>query len=688
MFGGIMDLGTGAGRLWTALARAPGATSFRRAVLLLLVSGALYGACAALPGSAAAFDVGYHYDLSKDTLAREGFDASAVQVVQVTNCYDDMFQSAKEVLRDDRAAALHEAWDAIYGPEELRDISDDYQHFDDYPDNAALAAAWDRLLVGTWAAVQDVKQRPKETRAVSLLAVLGQSLHQVQDFYAHSNWAHFIAYPDWSHPANTIRDETWFDVSDRRRGDLALRSGPHDLMHKDWAGRPHFDRAYHEAFLASREWVEMVRAWAGAPLWEEAAAYSDHSVAQEAQLLERLAMYAADGSWKGPGSGDTTELTDAALAYRSYHVGLWSPWSTPQTQDSYLLAWKHYCPIINDDPNGKPLPPTLPSPVTRPVWMAIDTLLVGELHGQGNAIDAGTAPDFFAVLEVNGVDYVTDIMGNQDDFSPANWKTWVPLDPGSAVSLTYALWDADVTDDELCDIFPGAPRSWMWSGPMDWLPASLIETQGSGGEGSAAFVHFRLMREPFTTAETADPIGEHGWYNSSVRVELVGHDLSGTGIDRLDYGVTEDTATVFAEYEGPFSLSREGTNTLHFFATDRAGNLEDAQEKTFRIDSRRPTPVALNHPTAKRFGQCVLKYVVHDPLPSSDKAMTTIKVRSSTGKVVKTLGGKIWQSVNSVWTARFSPGNLKRGRYSYSVYATDYAGNPQDQVAESYIIVK
>ena len=224
--------------------------------------------------------------------------------------------------------------------------------------------------------------------------------------------------------------------------------------------------------------------------------------------------------------------------------------------------------------------------------------------------------------------------------------------------------------------------------PHGWAAGDLIETQGSGGEGSAAFVHFRLMREPFTTAETADPIGEHGWYNSSVRVELVGHDLSGTGIDRLDYGVTEETATVFAEYEGPFSLSREGTNTLHFFATDRAGNLEDAQEKTFRIDSRRPTPVALNHPTAKRFGQCVLKYVVHDPLPSSDKAMTTIKVRSSTGKVVKTLGGKIWQSVNSVWTARFSPGNLKRGRYSYSVYATDYAGNPQDQVAESYIIVK
>jgi hypothetical protein len=217
---------------------------------------------------------------------------------------------------------------------------------------------------------------------------------------------------------------------------------------------------------------------------------------------------------------------------------------------------------------------------------------------------------------------------------------------------------------------------------------AVIETQGSEGEPSAAFVHFRVMREPFTTAESTDPIGEHGWYNSSVRVELVGHDLSGTGIDRLDYGVTEETATVFAEYEGPFSLGREGANTLHFFATDKAGNLEDAQEKTFWIDSRQPTPLALNHPTVKRFGQCVLKYIVQDPLPSSGRAMTTIKVRSSTGKLVKTLGGKTWQSVNRVLTARFSPGNLKRGRYSYSVYATDYAGNPQDQVARSYIIVK
>ncbi len=677
-------------RVGASASRATVRTSLRR---VTVVSLALLGLMALLPGSAAAFDTGYHYDLTAGALLREGFNPSAAQVAQVTNTYDDMFQSAKTILENPAAAPIRDRWDAIFGPQALRDQSDDYQHFDDCPDYAALKLRWDRLLKGTWAAVEDVKQRPQQERAIGLISILGQSLHEVQDFYAHSNWSHVVAHPDWPGATTAWRDETWFEVDDSLKETWVLSSPVPD---KDWAGRDYFDRAYHEAFLASWEWAKMVRVWAGEPLWQEAAAYRDQAAAGEALRLMGLAMYVENGHWKGPGSGDTDELTAAALQYVGAHVGLTDPRAGQQTQDLYLVAWKRYCPIISGDPQGAPLPPTLSGRVARPVWMAIDTLLVGEAHDQGGGIDSGadSLPDFYAVLSVSGVDYTTNIMKNRDDLSPAHWRTWAPLEPGTTVSLTYALWDADVTQDEQCDIVSGSPWDWTWSGSVDQLPAGVIETQGyrgeagSSAEGKEAFVHFRVMREPVTSIVVPDPTGMHGWYTSAVPVELVAHDFSGAGIDHVDYSVTEGAATVFGAYEHPLTVGQEGKTTLRVFATDKAGNREDAQEKVFWIDGKRPVPVALNQPTVKRGGRCLLQYKVQDDLPSSATALTTIKVRTRANKLVKTLRGTTWQPVNTVWTVRFSPGKLKPGTYTYEVYATDFAGNQQERVARSYVVVK
>lgn len=653
-----------------------------RALRLVLICGASLLAGAALPASAAAFDMGPHADLTFDALTREGAALGAAQVAQATNCYDDMFQIADTVLQDERAAPIHDQVDAIFGPAELRRLSRDHMHFANCPDSAALSRQWDRLLVGTWAAVQEVKQRPQGTRGLELLVVLGESLHVVQDFYAHSNWAHVPTYPGWDHPENTIRDETWFEVDGAVKAALPLTVGAHEEMGKDWPGRPHFDRAYQEAFLASWEWVRMVRAWVGEPLWRDAMSYRDYSIAQEMYLLRQLAMSVETGYWKGPGSGgDFSVLTAAALNYTAYHSAMQPPNPQPQIRDSYLVAWKRYCPAIAGDPAGKPAPDTLPAAVARPEWLAIDTLRVREEVAQGKPVDADGDPDFYAVLSVNGVDYQTNVVRDADDYTPTQWKTWAPLAPGTPVTVTYALWDADAQGDQPCDIVPGPALAWSWSGPVGELP-TLVET-----EGADAIVRFRLVREPVTAAVLPQP-GAHGWYTAPVLLALAGQDRSGAGIARLDYGITTAAGTRFTQYAAPFTVGDEGATLVRFFATDNAGNLEDAQETTLRIDSRAPAPRALNHPTVRRFRQGTLKYAVEDPLPSSGRAVATIKVKKKAGKVVKTLGGKVWQPVNTAQSVKFSVGSLKPGRYTWLVYATDYAGNPQTAIARSYLTVK
>ena len=648
-----------------------------------MLCGALTLIALAFPGQAAAFSTGYHYDLTADALVRENCSATAIQVAQVSNAYDDMFQITTQVLTDPRVAAARDQLDAIYGPAELRDLSERYEHFAGCPDYAALSAQWDRLLVGTWAAVQEVKERPEPTRTIEFLTILGQSLHVVQDFYAHSNWAEAVVSPGWSNPAGTVRDETWFDVPEQARQARALTVGPHDDMGKDWTGRPHFDRAYHDAFLAGWEWTRMLRAWAGEPLWRQAAAYTDYTAAQESRELKRVAMYVEEGYWKGPGSGDMDQLISVARRYLFSHAALWSSASgeSTQVQDAYLLAWKRYCPVITADPQGKPYPTTLPSPVTRPQWLAVDTVHVGEVRGQGGAIDAGGLPDFTAVLTVNGVEYSTNVMRDADSFRPFFWKTLVPVAPDATVSLSYALFDEDETGDQPCDVAPGDAMAWTWSSKMAELP---LETQTQGRDASLTF---RIMRAPLTSVDVAAPSGRHGWYRGPVAVALAAQDFSGAGIDRVDYGISDAAGTAFSRYQAPFSLAREGATTLTVFATDLAGNIEDAQEKTFHIDSQSPTPVALNHPVVRRSGVCTLRYLVRDPLPSSGSVAVTITVRNAGGKLVKTIDVP-WMPANAAAAAKFPVKAFRPGKYFTTISAVDYAGNPEVAQAKSSFTVK
>ena len=79
-------------------------------------------------------------------------------------------------------------------------------------------------------------------------------------------------------------------------------------------------------------------------------------------------------------------------------------------------------------------------------------------------------------------------------------------------------------------------------------------------------------------------------------------------------------------------------------------------------------------------------YKITDLAPNPGKAKVTIKIKTRSGKTVKTVRVGT-QTVNRQHYAKIKA-NLKPGTYRYYIYARDTAGNAQANVANKRFIVR
>ena len=97
---------------------------------------------------------------------------------------------------------------------------------------------------------------------------------------------------------------------------------------------------------------------------------------------------------------------------------------------------------------------------------------------------------------------------------------------------------------------------------------------------------------PTTTASPAPPANSNGWNNTNVVVTLTAVDNSGgSGVKQIQYSLSG------AQTLGPqivpgnttaVNISAEGSTTITYFATDNAGNVEQAKTLTVKIDKTPP----------------------------------------------------------------------------------------------------
>lgn len=123
---------------------------------------------------------------------------------------------------------------------------------------------------------------------------------------------------------------------------------------------------------------------------------------------------------------------------------------------------------------------------------------------------------------------------------------------------------------------------------------------------------------PVSTSTITGIIGQPGFYRSDVSISLSaqdpvipGHESETSGVLKTQYNL-DNAGWIDYASTTPIAVSTEGSHTLVFFSTDRAGNNESEQSISFTIDKTPPEFAVQYDLTAKDF-----KYSAQDNLDSN-----------------------------------------------------------------------
>lgn len=177
-------------------------------------------------------------------------------------------------------------------------------------------------------------------------------------------------------------------------------------------------------------------------------------------------------------------------------------------------------------------------------------------------------------------------------------------------------------------------------------------------------------------ADSSPPVtsatGASGWHSGLTKITLHASD-SGSGVEKTQYridGGAWNTGTVI-------KVKGQGQHKIVFRSTDHAGNIEEPLTRQVRIDNRPPTTFAVNSVSVDKGKWVTVRYKVADLTPT---AKVAVRVSGSTTKTFN----RGSQPTNKVLSFRFK---LPPGQYTYTVLATDLAGNRAVARGSNSIIV-
>lgn len=435
----------------------------------------------ALANTASAFDTGPHFDITEDVLRSEGFNATAIKTAQAANFLVDYY----EFIGNPALAKILDPGCRKRVEQILK--NGDAQHFDDLLGTLAVAQKWDAMLDATkrGAEARTIDARTKSEAVLGLLALLGASLHNVQDFYAHSNWtegspngpvfgsgalAKYGDHPTWLSLDRTDREA--LDIYTKLdRPSMQRKHGDWDsdsvALNKDWEGRPRHVDAYICAYFASRQWVRLFKDFVNdAGVWTKMQQWSASAFdpSRDWDYARKISFYG--GHWNG--NGGPTGLKDAfssrtaatspdllANAVINYMGGRCiskDPSALRKEIENLLLTW-------GAAPYRSPMNPALPSPA--PETLQFVRLRVHRI----DATDAddgflGGDLDWYSRAMIGNQRYWSGLIDEHDDFNfdkrpYAPWAMTKALPTSvSQVPIMFQLMELDYKDDDLVDINP------------------------------------------------------------------------------------------------------------------------------------------------------------------------------------------------------------------------------------------
>jgi hypothetical protein len=215
--------------------------------------------------------------------------------------------------------------------------------------------------------------------------------------------------------------------------------------------------------------------------------------------------------------------------------------------------------------------------------------------------------------------------------------------------------------------------------------------QRSPSSSSGTFSHMGLddvktstfdldTTKPSTNATPSVEPNAAGWNKANLTVRLNATDnQGGSGVQKITYSASG--AQNIAQTDSPadsveLNLDQEGTTTLTYYATDKAGNVEDKNSLTIKIDKSAPTgTVSINDGASRTRSRSVtLALSATDPSPGSGVSRMRISNTQSG------LSSATWEafSTTKAWT-------LSTGQGTKTVYVQyrDGAGNHSAVVTDT-----
>ncbi len=506
---------------------------------------------------ARAFEAGPHTEITADAMAAEGFGDDAVQVAEVENWFCDLYQVADsnpfsghgDFMRRLLAGALDtERWpDALIAAAQR-------SHFDDplqLAGTAAETAEWNRLRRAVWTLVQQARE---ENDPEKLVAVLGMSLHPVQDFYSHTNWIEprrgqglaGADGPGWQE-RGFGSSPTWFDVPPSAREAVTIYSGSsaghrrHGSWNadgnasmmtgiaKDWPGRPYFKQAAIAAYFATRQWIEAVRSWVGdEAFWRRAQRYRANQRQLDHDLEGMYNISLWSGHWEGQGEplggdrGPGGDLFDLREALKAYFQPRDKISNLPHDKTIYRDLWERLIERMAEPvPSGQLGPVPSSQPLQRSVRLVVLRIL--SYRGEGLGDPGPDEADVYARVGIDGQQMTSAVIHGEDKYAfpkpnaPFTWIKAVPAEPNEEEPVESIEVEVDTADTR-------------WAGTDDDVFLRL------GRRGQENF-HFQLDKNFTNDFEQGDRDTYSVAIDGAVRDGMTVGDISRVQLEKSPDGV-------------------------------------------------------------------------------------------------------------------------------------------------------
>ncbi|MEA2168769.1 MAG: hypothetical protein QOF76_2069 [Solirubrobacteraceae bacterium] len=440
-----------------------------RAVLLAAVL------AVTLAAQASAFDAGPHTDITRDALTAEGFSGTAADVGVVENWFVDYYWNAKTNPFSGHANVIitllsHIDIQAIefWDPAIIRGTN--HMHFDSgesgFPNLATTEGVdfeWQRLMRITKGLLE------KADDPLTVDAIIGMSLHSVQDFYAHTDWVEtagqfgspdgpgwdetkYGRYPTYFDIPKTVRDTKtiYSAVTDQHRGHGKWNTTDKDKnqtlatgMNKDWPGRPLYEKTYVTAYFATRQWIRAARGWLNNDaLWSRAQRLSSpRGLSSDLRGSYDISRYS--GHWQGSGEpckkvivacGDQYGWAGSVFSLRHAIKDYHENYSDLLRASAPRKRFESIVPAYYDNPSGNPVPEPAPSTDIQAATNFVK-LEVTRMRGYDWALgDPGPDDaDLYTSARIRGQRYASTTIHDHDQFgfsrpyAPFTWIRSVPV---------------------------------------------------------------------------------------------------------------------------------------------------------------------------------------------------------------------------------------------------------------------